>query len=220
MRNSRGSLYADAALLGLCRETGLRKVPFVLEYLCADGLVGREEPVPTVPHKFIIFFHHRTVGDAYREWMVSRGVSFIYIDGTMPQAKRSACINRFRDEAGCRVALLSLCATSTGLNLQFCSIVICVELTFHSVHHTQSEARVYRIGQTQPVHIRYLLLKGTTDDMLWSSLNGKQSTEHTLFRDCGDTSVAASSTKANAPRQTKMLDGTDDCGGDIIVPLD
>jgi SNF2 family DNA or RNA helicase len=56
-----------------------------------------------------------------------------------------------------------------------------VELTFLSVHHTQAEARIHRIGQEREVSVDYLILDGTTDNLLWRSLVAKRQTEATLF---------------------------------------
>jgi uncharacterized protein YaiE (UPF0345 family) len=173
IRERRGSLYADAALMELCRVTARRKIDKVCRYLT---------PLVTdTPTKTILFFHHREIGQRYQAWLQSLGQDHIYIDGRITQKVRAQRIAHWKTTPSCTIGLLSLCATSTGLNLQFCRRVFCLELTFLSVHHTQSEARVYRIGQDQPVSITYLLLGGSTDDMLWMCLNNKQRVEQNLF---------------------------------------
>jgi SNF2 family DNA or RNA helicase len=174
VRETRGSLYADVALLALCREMAVEKAPAVYPELRRRS-VGEE--------RTIVFFHHKAVGSLYREWLQKEGIPFVFIDGGTPMHARDAIIERWKAPDGPRLGLCSLCATSTGLNLQFCTRILVAEMTFHSTHHTQSEARIYRIGQTKPVEITYLLLAGSTDHMLWSALNRKILVEATLFDD-------------------------------------
>jgi SNF2 family DNA or RNA helicase len=172
VRETRGALHADVALLALCREMAVEKAPSVYPELLRAS-AGTE--------RTIVFFHHKAVGALYQTWLASQQIPFVFIDGGTPMKARGAILERWKASAGPRIGLCSLCATSTGLNLQFCTRILCVELTFHSTHHTQSEARIYRIGQTKPVEITYLLLEGSTDQLLWAALNRKIQVEATLF---------------------------------------
>ena len=176
LRETRGSLYADAELLAMCRQTALTKVPFICPMLNDIHTSNKEEG------RCIVFFHHKDVGAAYAEWMTRHNITFMFIDGSVSMQARTKILNEWtKEECTVQFGLFSLCATSTGLNLQFCTRILCTELTFHSCHHKQAEARIHRIGQTQEVYITYLLLKGSTDDMLWRCLNKKFETERALF---------------------------------------
>lgn len=115
--------------------------------------------------------------------MQDNGIEHVYIDGSVSPGKRIDYIKQWRESPTCHVGLLSLCTTSTGVNLQFCCTMYCAELTFHTIHHTQSEARVYRIGQTRPVRIVYLVLDGSTDDMLWGFFENRKRTTQEMFGD-------------------------------------
>jgi SNF2 family DNA or RNA helicase len=170
LREHYGQRRGDAALLQLCHQQTLQKVPHVLPILAT-----REQ-------RCIVFFHHRDVGQAYRTWMEETGKSFVYIDGQTSTSERCQIIQTWKEDPSIVFGLFSLCATSTGLNLQFCTEILCVELTFHAAHHIQSEARIHRLGQTQEVHITYIIQPGTPDDMLWGSLNRKMAAERHLFR--------------------------------------
>jgi SWI/SNF-related matrix-associated actin-dependent regulator 1 of chromatin subfamily A len=174
LRETCGSRVADVAMMKLCRDVTLLKLPAVLLHLQK----WLEDP-PSGKKKVIMFYHHRVVGDLLAEGLSS--IPFVRIDGQTSTKDRAAHMNTFEHDFMCRVGLFSLCATSTGLNLQFCQRIMYAELTFLSVHHTQSEARVYRIGQTSPVTIEYLILEGTTDQLLWQSMCQKRKTEHILF---------------------------------------
>jgi SWI/SNF-related matrix-associated actin-dependent regulator 1 of chromatin subfamily A len=172
VRETRGALHADVALLALCREMAVEKAPSVYPELLRAS-VSTE--------RTIVFFHHKAAGALYQAWLTTQQIPFVFIDGGTPMKARATIIERWKTHDGPRIGLCSLCATSTGLNLQFCTRILCAELTFHSTHHTQSEARIYRIGQTKPVEITYLLLEGSTDHLLWIALNRKIQVEATLF---------------------------------------
>jgi SNF2 family DNA or RNA helicase len=173
IRETKGSRRADVEMLALCRETSQRKLPLVSPYLNAW--------IQTHPYeKVIVFYHHKDIGDQIVQ-AIGAAVGHIRIDGKTSMKKRVQRIQMFRTDPDCRVGVLSMCATSTGLNLQFCTKIIFAELTFLSVHHTQAEARIHRIGQDREVSVDYLILDGTTDTMLWRSLMAKRKTETLLF---------------------------------------
>ena len=173
VRETKGTRRADTEMMALCRETSQRKIPFVGPYLWTW--------IQTHPYeKVILFYHHKDIGDQLTE-AVGTTVGHIRIDGKTSMKKRVERIHTFRTDPNCRVGVLSMCATSTGLNLQFCTKIIFAELTFLSVHHCQAEARIHRIGQEREVSVDYLLLDGTTDMMLWRSLVAKRKTETILF---------------------------------------
>jgi len=171
VRDTQGNRKADSALLALCRETSQMKQPFVDIYV-RDWI--QENPT----EKVIVFYHHREIGDHLQSILP---VEYVRIDGKTSQKKRTRLLQTFQHTPECQVGLFSLCATSTGLNLQFATKIIFVELTFLSVHHTQAEARIHRIGQIHKVSVDYLLMEGTTDTLLWKSLLAKRQTERLLF---------------------------------------
>ena len=176
VRETRGNRMADRDLLSLCRESTIQKLPLVqapIQRWLQENADG----------KCILFYHHSEIGDRLVDMVRDMGVMYIRIDGKTSMKKRCTQLTTFHKDIDHRVGILSLCATSTGLNLQFCTKIFFVEMTFLSVHHTQAESRIHRIGQTQNVSVTYLLLQGTTDIMLWNSLQSKRQTERILFDD-------------------------------------
>jgi SWI/SNF-related matrix-associated actin-dependent regulator 1 of chromatin subfamily A len=174
LRETMGTRRADTELLSLCREASIQKVPL--------AEIAITEWMQTHPsERIILFYHHRQIGDMLSSFMESIGKSFVRIDGKTTMKKRCKLLRTFMDDPSCMVGILSMCATSTGLNLQFCTKVFFVELTFLSTHHVQAESRVHRIGQTRDVEVTYLLLDGTTDNMLWQCLQMKRMAETELF---------------------------------------
>ena len=177
IRESAGSLRADAALMELVRETMRLKAADVCAYV--------KTVLECSPVKFIVFVHHKELRDKIIESLGS--VDHIVVDGSTPMAKRGALFDRFRVTPMCRVAVLSIQACSTGLNLQFVSLILFAELLFSSVVHSQAEARCHRVGQTSSVLCQYLTIKGSTDDMVWRTIKRKANTQATLMMNALDT---------------------------------
>ena len=173
VRTRSGNRKADVELLALCRETAHAKLPLVVAYLHAWIHAHAND-------KVIVFYHHQEIGTLLVR-ALGTTTGHIRIDGKTPMKTRVRLLQTFRTDETCRVGVLSMCATSTGLNLQFCTKILFSELTFLSVHHTQAEARIHRIGQERPVSVDYLLMEGTTDMLLWASLQSKRRAEAVLF---------------------------------------
>lgn len=109
-------------------------------------------------------------------------------------------MDRFQQKSECRVAVLSLKACNAGITLTAAQLVLFAELDWnpsvpHQLHEfdcariihlfiyllnaqtmAQAESRAHRIGQTGDVTCRYLLAKGTADDVIWEMLKTKQET--------------------------------------------
>tara|TARA_B110000046_G_C12999208_1_gene401440 strand:- start:394 stop:1761 length:1368 start_codon:yes stop_codon:yes gene_type:complete len=175
IRETQGNRRADVAMMALCRETSQMKMAYLPPYI-------RDWRRAHPGEKLILFYHHKDIGNQV-EALLGEDCRRIRIDGATSMKKRVALLQTFRNDPTCNVGVLSMCATSTGLNLQFCTKIMFIELTFLSVHHTQAEARIHRIGQDREVSVDYMVLEGSTDTMLWRSLVMKRRNECRLFDD-------------------------------------
>uniref|UniRef100_A0A336MKG9 CSON003038 protein n=1 Tax=Culicoides sonorensis TaxID=179676 RepID=A0A336MKG9_CULSO len=124
--------------------------------------------------KFIVFAHHRVMLDALSDFMYTQGIDFMKIDGTTKHDIRDKNVARFQNEPRCRVAVLSLLACSAGITLTAAKMVVFAELTWTPSILEQAESRAHRIGQTDDITVKYLLAKGTADDLIWPMLQKKQ----------------------------------------------
>jgi len=66
-----------------------------------------------------------------------------------------------------RIALLSITAAGTGITLTAATVVVFAELYWTPGVMAQCENRAHRIGQRDCVTVKYLLAKGTLDDVMW-----------------------------------------------------
>ncbi len=92
----------------------------------------------------------------------------------MPSEKRSALVERFRDDPDCRV-FLSTDAGSTGLNLQHASTLVNMDLPWNPAVLEQRIGRIHRMGQRRPVQIVNFVAKGTIEEGMLSVLAFKRS---------------------------------------------
>jgi hypothetical protein len=103
---------------------------------------------------------------------------YIRIDG---KTGRDAAkyVHRFQTDDTCKVAILSVLAAGTGIELQSGNNVLFVEITFNIDDLLQAEGRVFRIGQKRDVHISYLMIQHSIEEAMfeivkrkWKNVNG------------------------------------------------
>jgi SWI/SNF-related matrix-associated actin-dependent regulator 1 of chromatin subfamily A len=164
IRESKGKLYADAAFMELVRETMRIKQFHVCDYLKTMLYENTEQ--------CIIFTYHRDMSEAIVTTLVGMNLTYIQIDGTVPMHVRKDRLAQM-ESGEAQVAVLSLGACSTGLNLMFCNWCIYAEMSFHSEKHVQADYRCWRYGQTRPVTIQSLIMLGTTDVIVERVLQSK-----------------------------------------------
>eukprot|EP01041_Mallomonas_annulata_P007973 gene7973-16320_t len=124
--------------------------------------------------KIIVFAHHAAVLNALESCLRKLSVLFIRIDGQVPAATRGALIKKFQEDDETDVALLSLAACGTGLNLTRANVALFAELAWSAGLILQAEDRIHRIGQSsKDVRIVYLIAKGTADDIVWEQIQKK-----------------------------------------------
>lgn len=86
------------------------------------------------------------------------------IHGDVPQAQRDAMVERFQERGGLICATLG--ALSVGVTLHKSRIVLMHDLDYVPAPMLQGEARVRRIGQHRPTLSRWIVAKGTIDEII------------------------------------------------------
>ena len=169
VHEKRGDLMANATFMEMVRETCREKIPHVTSYI-RDTL--KSELSEDSGLKIILFGHHREMLDNIQEAIGKIG--HIRIDGSVSGPKRQPLVDKFQTDPAIRVAILSISACATGLTLTAARLAVFTELRFGPDEVLQCEARCHRIGQVNPVTIRFLMSEGkSTDDVLWRMINKK-----------------------------------------------
>jgi SWI/SNF-related matrix-associated actin-dependent regulator 1 of chromatin subfamily A len=171
LRESDGVNKANALLSELVRDTAGHKLDLVTEYV--------RQLVDSSQQKCLLFAHHKSVMAAIRAALDEREKPYVTIDGSTPTAKRQELVDRFQD-TDLQFAVLSIRASGTGLNFYNASLVVFCELLWSEKDHLQAEDRAHRNKQQNPVTVRYLMLDGTTDDVLWRTLQHRARTASLL----------------------------------------
>lgn len=99
-------------------------------------------------------------------------IKFCFLHGGVPSVKRKNLIDSFRDDADCRV-FLSTDAGATGLNLQAASLLINLDLPWNPAVLEQRIARIYRLGQNNPVQIINMVARDTIEERMLGTLRFK-----------------------------------------------
>jgi superfamily II DNA or RNA helicase len=93
--------------------------------------------------------------------------------GAVPQRRRRAEIQLFKNDPDCRV-FLSTDSGSTGLNLQNASVVVNCDLPWNPARLEQRIARAWRKHQTKPVTVIHLISQNTIEQRMLETLSTKQ----------------------------------------------
>lgn len=115
----RPRLEESNSLFEWYQESALAKIEPVSDYLAQ--LMSKNI-------KIICFCHHKQMMDGIEEVLAKMCINHIRIDGSTPNDLRQEACREFQTVAECRVALLSITACATGLNLTAASTVVFAEL--------------------------------------------------------------------------------------------
>lgn len=116
-------------------------------------------------HKALIFSQFVKHLRLIEEWVQSENISYQYLDGQTPLAKREKSINAFQDGEG-DLFLISLKAGGVGLNLTAADYVIHLDPWWNPAVEDQASDRAHRIGQKRPVTIYRLVSENTIEEKI------------------------------------------------------
>jgi len=100
--------------------------------------------------------------------------SHVLFHGGVPSAKRKNLVDQFRDDPNCRL-FLATDAGGVGLNLQFASVVVNMDLPWNPAVLEQRIGRVHRLGQKRSVQVINFVARGTIEEGMLSVLRFKKS---------------------------------------------
>jgi superfamily II DNA or RNA helicase len=124
--------------------------------------------------KVIVFSEWERMLELVRDLCRQRDLGHAWHTGSVPQQRRRAEINLFKDDPDCRVFLSTDCG-ATGLNLQNASVVINCDLPWNPARLEQRIARAWRKHQTRPVTVFNLISENTIEHRMLETLALKQS---------------------------------------------
>ncbi|KAI5367836.1 Putative helicase, P-loop containing nucleoside triphosphate hydrolase, SNF2-like domain superfamily [Septoria linicola] len=159
--------------------------------------------------KVVLVSNYTSTMDVLANLITSLGMSYLRLDGGVPQAKRQDMVDRFNrsPQSNSFVFLLSAKAGGTGLNLIGASRLIMYDLDWNPALDLQAMARIHRDGQKKPCYIYRLVTQGAMDEKIFQ----RQVTKTGLADSIVDGKAAASGFSTAELRDLFSLDEEDDC---------
>lgn len=133
-----------------------------------------QEMLETPGTKVVIFSQWLRMHELIAERLEDRKLGHVLFHGGVPSQQRKHLVDRFRDEEECRV-FLSTDAGGVGLNLQFASVVVNMDLPWNPAILEQRIGRVHRLGQQRPVQVLNFVAQGTIEEGMLGVLKFKKS---------------------------------------------
>jgi superfamily II DNA or RNA helicase len=123
--------------------------------------------------KIVLFSEWTSMLNLIEPLLDARKMTFVRLDGSVPQKKRQELIYRFQNDPDCML-FITTNAGATGLNLQAANTVINVDLPWNPAILEQRISRAHRMGQEQPVHVFLLVTTDTLEENLLATLSAKK----------------------------------------------
>ncbi|MEK6409562.1 MAG: SNF2-related protein [Acidobacteriota bacterium] len=174
------------SLLGLIEREGIKKSKIqILEALlrlrqaaCHPGLIDKarkHEPsakldvlLPQISevleegHKALVFSQFTSFLAIVRDRLDRDGIVYEYLDGKTRD--RQTRVERFQNDADCKLFLISLKAGGLGLNLTAAEYVFLLDPWWNPAVEAQAIDRAHRIGQSQKVFAYRLIARDTVEE--------------------------------------------------------
>jgi SNF2 family DNA or RNA helicase len=147
-----------------------------------DALADLVEEQSGTPLLVAVAFLHEV--PAIREKLASvlpKGTNVPYLGGGVSRTQADATVEAW-NKGEVPVLLVHPTSVAHGLNLQAGGHAVCwFGLTWNLEEHIQTNARVYRQGQTKPVVIHYLTAKDTVDEDIAKALVDKSDLQSAIL---------------------------------------
>lgn len=137
-----------------------------------DILVPQLVEVLEEGHKALVFSQFTSMLALVREKLDNLGMTYEYLDGRT--RKRQDRVDRFQNDADCKLFLISLKAGGLGLNLTAADYVFLLDPWWNPAVESQAIDRAHRIGQTRPVFAYRLIARNTVEEKVLELQNVKR----------------------------------------------
>ena len=138
----------------------------ILENIQAGQMLVDGEEQEGGQDKALVFSQWTSLLDIIEVPLKQRGFRFLRLDGTMSLGTRSAVLQEFESDPTVSILLMSLRATSMGINLTCANHVILLDLWWNPAVEEQAIDRVHRIGQRKTVFVTRITINDTVDERI------------------------------------------------------
>lgn len=120
--------------------------------------------------KVLVFTAFRHTLDELASRVAAAGIPSAVYHGSLPRAEKERVIGAFRDEVD---VLLSTESAGEGRNLQFCHVMVNMDLPWNPMAIEQRLGRLHRVGQEHDVVLTNLVAQGTIEEQVLRVLEAK-----------------------------------------------
>ncbi|RMG96181.1 MAG: DEAD/DEAH box helicase [Deltaproteobacteria bacterium] len=150
----------------------------VAESAKLTALLEMIEDLRAAGRRALVFSQFTSMLALVSEAFEARGIEHLVLTGS--SRDRQGLVDRFERGEG-DVFLISLKAGGAGLNLTSADTVIHYDPWWNPAAQRQATDRVYRIGQTRPVHVYELIVSGSVEARMVALKRRKQALADALF---------------------------------------
>lgn len=120
--------------------------------------------------KVVVFTAYRQTLALLEEALGAAGVPAAVYHGALSRTEKEGAVTAFRDEVP---VLLTTEAAGEGRNLQFCHVMVNMDLPWNPMRIEQRLGRLHRIGQESDVVLTNLVGRGTIEEHILTVLESK-----------------------------------------------
>jgi SNF2 family DNA or RNA helicase len=120
--------------------------------------------------RVLVFTGFRATLDQLTEQVAAAGIKASVYHGSLTRSGKEQAVAAFRDEVS---VMLSTESAGEGRNLQFCHVMINVDLPWNPMQIEQRLGRLHRVGQRHDVIVANLVGKGTIEEHVLKVLEAK-----------------------------------------------
>jgi SNF2 family DNA or RNA helicase len=120
--------------------------------------------------KVLVFTAFRQTQEALARELRAHDIPFAVYHGSLARADKEKAIGAFRDDVP---VLLSTESAGEGRNLQFCHVMVNVDLPWNPMQIEQRLGRLHRVGQDHDVLLTNLVARGTIEQRILHVLEAK-----------------------------------------------
>lgn len=160
-RTIRGAIMVKMGLLKQISARGKVKGAIDIIHNTIDGEDGQ---------KLIVFCYLKEVVEALRKEF--KGA--VSVTGDDNATQKQAAVDKFQNDANCKLIILNYKSGGVGLTLTAASNVLFVEQPWTAADCVQAEDRAHRNGQKNAVNCVYLLGEGTIDEYMYNLIQTKK----------------------------------------------
>ncbi len=146
-----------------------------------EMLFGRLDALREQGAKVLVFSQFVKLLRRVRDRLDANATPYAYLDGRT--RKRQDVVDRFQNDPGCGLMLISLKAGGTGLNLTAAEYVFLLDPWWNPAVEAQAIDRAHRIGQTRTVFASRLITRDTVEEKVLQLQQSKRGLADAILGD-------------------------------------